>query len=286
MGGGRIAVYAVVLLLVAALADWGFHLAGEGSVRDADVVYCLAPSHVDGLVDAAVSLGVARRGPSPGTLRVAGRSPGGQSPDGQALSPQRWRDADGAGFQRACDAYAMANMPAQATSGGQDSGGQTVLDILLPVVGSALLMLVVDSVRESGNRRWALADELRDDWQAFSEAARSYADRYTRREGGRPDSGDLDAKRRMLLEGLRTARSRYRRTVRSRHGQPDDIERLQAALRSGELGKQRLGSGWEVDVVKRPERYRQVTSELDNREPELNGIADALERRIWPRLGN
>lgn len=265
MGGARIAVFAVLLVLIVAAADWEFQHAGDASARDAHLVYCLAPAHVDGLVSAAASLGLARPGPSPGTLLAAGRE----------LSPGQWRAADDAGFQRACDAYAAASMPGQPSPGGPGAGDQGVVGILLPVVAGALLTLAVEDFREEGDRRWALADELRTNWQLFGEAARSFADECVRGRG-MPSSADLDARRRALLDTVRKVRQRY--------GAAGGAGELRDALLDGELGERTMRAGWETDDEGKTRRRAQVTRSLDSLDGEFAGVADALGRRVWLRL--
>lgn len=269
MGGARIAVFAVLLVLIVAAAGWEFQHASEDSARDAHLVYCLAPAHVDGLVSAAESLGLARPGPGQGTLIAAGRE----------LSPGQWRAADDAGFQRACDAYAAANMPAQPSPGGPDAGDQGVVGILLPVVVGALLTLAVEDFREEGDRRWALADELRTNWQLFDEAARSFADKCAG-DGGMPSSADLDARRRALLDTVRK--------VRERHGDIGGADTLRDALLDGDLGEQSLRVGWNVGGDGKSRRRDEVTGSLRAGGERVAGVAEALGRktlglRIWRR---
>lgn len=225
-------------------------------------MYCLAPAHLDGLVDAAVSLGLAGVGSSPGAMRVGGRE----------ISLARWRAADSADFQQACDAYATANMPASAPAvsapAAESSGIQTVLDILLPVIAGALLTMAADDFKQASDRRWAEADELRTDWQAFHTTVLSYLrERQKALATGLPSATDLDAKRRALQATLRK--------IRSQHRKSPTIGGLQDKL-TGELGPSIAGD-WDG----KDSRAKQITDCLDAFGSSLEQVASALERRIW-----
>src|SRR5580693_3801378 len=192
MGGARMAVYALLLLVGLAGADFAFLLPQDAAAKDASVVYCLLPASRDSLVSAAVSLDLVRPGSAPGAL-LAG---------GQRLTLPQWRRWDDAAFQRACDALTATALP--APPGGQASGPSTLVAILLPVIAGALLTMAADDFRQASERRFAQADELRADWAEFAAAVRSYVPRQEDPgDEGIPPSAEIDEKRRKVAAGLR-----------------------------------------------------------------------------------
>ena len=263
MGGARAAVYALLVLVLAVLVDLGIHATEDTSVQDADIVYCTAPSHLGGLVSAAVSLGLTMPGSTPAAMLAGTRR----------LPISRWRTADPADFKQACDAYAAANMPAQPAAAERGSPFGAVLDILLPVVAGALLALAADDVKRAGDRRWVLADELRSDWRIFDDAARSYAVRCMQGQG-RPPHDDLDAARRALLTTVRKIRGQYRGLA--------GLEDAQKALLNDPLGPS-LKDGWDIDDPGKSKRNVRVTESLDSFGSLLGNAGDTLARRIWLR---
>lgn len=251
------AVYALLLLVFLALVEWGFHTSQDVAVQDADIVYCLAPAHLDGLVNGAVSLGLAGGGSSPGLMHV----------NGQKMSLAQWRTADSAEFKRACDAYATAAMPAPAPAA-QSTATQAVLDILLPVLAGALLTLAADDFKQASDRRWAEADELRADGEAFTSAVQSYLrERQNVLAESLPSTSDLDAKRRALVATLRK--------IRSQHRKSPTIRSLQDKL-DGKLGPS-ITENWDG----KDSRAKQITDCLGTFGTSLEKVAGALERRIW-----
>jgi hypothetical protein len=252
------AVYALLLLVSLVLVDWGFQASGNTAAQDADIVDCLAPGHLDGLVSAAVSLGLAGAGSTPDMMRVGARE----------LSVTEWRAADVADFQRACDAYAATSMPAQA-SAPQDGGVQTVLTILLPVIAGGLLTMAADDFKQASDRRWAQADKMRADWAEFGTAVRDYvrARRSPLAEGG-PSPDELDTRRQTLAATLRN--------IRSQHRKSPTIRTLQENL-LGELGPS-ISDGWDGGDSA---RAKQITDCLDAFGSSLERVAGALERRVW-----
>lgn len=251
------AIYALLLLVFLALVEWGFQASDNAAGQDANLVYCLAPAHLDGLANAAASLGLVGAGSSPAAMHVGGHT----------FSLGEWHTSDSADFKRACDAYAMASMPAQA-SAEQSTGLQAVLDILLPVIAGALLTMAADDFRQASDRRWAEADELRTDWEAFESAVQSYVREWQRvLAESRPASSDLDAKRTALAATLRK--------IHSHHRKSPTIRTLQNKLADG-LGPS-IADGWNGKDA----RAKQITDCLGTFGSSLEKVAAALERRIW-----
>jgi hypothetical protein len=266
MGGTRMAVYALLLLIALVAVDWGFQEAGRGGSADASVVYCLLPAHRESLVSAAVSLRLARPGSTAEQVRVGGRH----------LTLAAWRDADDAGFRRACDALAAASQPAPAA--GASTGTGAILAVLVPVIAGALLTLAADDFRQASDRRWTLADELRSDWREFYAAVLAYAQRREKAaSGGIPAPAAVDERRRFLSATLRKIHVHRRRSP--------TIRNLQDTLASGSLGPA-IAEGWAAgdtldSATERRNRTDQIRGDLSNALAAVEKIASALERRIW-----
>ena len=259
------AVYALLLLVFLAIADWGFHHTSGDSTQDAQLVYCLAPGHLAGLVSAAEALDLAGQGSAPSGVIVGGRT----------LSLAHWRAADAPEFQRSCAAYATANMPSPSAPGTSDSSLQTVADVLLPVIAGALLTMAADDFKQAADRRWAQADELRADWRAFQAAASAFAALCAQpTPAGKPATDDLDEKRRKLLQTVRKIRGQHRRDAR--------IGGLQPPLEDGPLGPT-LRGGWDADHPARQARERHLLDSLVTYGAALDDVANSLERRVWLR---
>lgn len=249
------AVYALLLLFFLAVAEWAFHTSDDTATRDANLVYCLAPARLDGLVNAAVSLGLADAGSSPAAMHVRKRN----------LPLAQWHAADEADFDRACDAYAAAARPAPAAQG---TGIQSVLDILLPVIAGALLTLAADDVRREGDRRWAEADELRAAWVAFRAAAQSYVkERMKPLTTSLPPTTELDARRGDLDAVLGK--------IRFQHRKSPTIRSLQDKL-NDDLGRS-ITANWD----RKDSRAKHITNCLGTYGTSLEKVAGILERRIW-----
>jgi hypothetical protein len=259
MGGMRVAIYALLLLMVLlVVAGSAIYRPSDAPAEDADLVYCLAPGHVKGLVNAAEALGLVTPGPSLGTLRSAG----------QELSLARWQVVDHSDFRRACDAYAAADDSAGTPSAQAASGLEPLLVILLPVLAAALLAMLAGDIKQAGDRRWVQADELRADWREFEDAVDWWV-AQARKNEGIPETGDVEAKRRLFAATLRKVRSQHRRSTNIRK-LSDDFDGLG--------GSAALAHGWDD-----PEgRAREITGSLASIRALLEQVASALERGVWP----
>jgi hypothetical protein len=224
-------------------------------------VYCLAPAHTDGLVTAAVSLDLA----APGSTTIA------MHINNQVLSLDQWRSGHARSFERACDAYAEANMSGQAAPAPATGGIQALLDILLPIIAGAVLTMGIGNAKDASDQRRAQAAELRTDWHAFRSAAESFVDQCVESQRGRPSAVDLDSKRRALEAGLREVKDQ-----RGKDGKAPVTERILQAL-DRELG---VGVALDWDGDKRA-RARQIKASLDTSESQLEKVAGALGRKIW-----
>jgi hypothetical protein len=264
MGGWRTAIYALLVVLFLAGADWGLRTRDNAGTQDTDLVYCLVPAHLGGLVNAGEALGVVGSGSSP-TAILAG---------GQKLSLAQWRAVDGGDFQRTCTAYATANMPAQVAGVGPSDNVEAVLAILLPVIAGGLIALAADDVRRASDRRWANIGQLRADWQAFETAVNSFVADSTRVVGGsQPSDEDLSAKRRALQASLGKMPSAYRKSL--------SIKALQDDLADDGLLGPSIKTGWDGDASGKQVRAKQITDRLSNCRVSLESVAGALERRLW-----
>jgi len=266
MAGSRTALFALLVLVVIVLADWLFQASSENATPDASLVYCLAPAHRAGLVDAAVSLGFVGVGSTPAAVRVAN----------SAITLDTWRARDDADFQRACDAYAP---PSVGSAGSSAESGPIggLFNILLPVAVGALLAFAFDEFKQGSDRRWAQADALRDSWAAFRGVIETYlADRQKLRPDGVPAQSDIDARRRDLTGQLRAIQSQYRRSP--------TLATLKSEL-LGELGDG-ISTGWvpgitPEDFTERKGRADVLTKALNDFESSVQRVAGELERGIW-----
>ena len=266
MAGSRTALFALLILGLFALVDWLSQSTTDSLAHDADVVYCLAPAHQAGLVNAAVSLGLAGTRSSPSAMRVS-RS---------AISLDTWRSRDDADFERACDAYAA---PAFTSAGSADQGSGigALLNVLLPVAAGALFALAIDEIKQGSDRRWAQADALRESWSAFRGMLETYVkERQQLPPDGVPAQSEIDALRRDLITRLRA--------IHSQHRKSRTVAWLKSQL-AAELGTS-ITTGWAAgesqDMFrKRRERAAEITGTLENFDSLLQKVAEKLERRIW-----
>jgi hypothetical protein len=268
MAGSRTAVFALLILVPIVLVDWLFQTSSESRTSNADLVYCLAPAHQAGLVDAAASLGFVVGGSTPAAVRVADSD--------SAISLGTWRARDDADFEQACDAYAAPSVGSVGSSSESGPVG-SLFNILLPVAVGALLAFAFDEFKQGSDRRWAQADALRDSWAAFRGMIETYlTERQKLPPDGVPAQSDIDARRWDLTDKLRTIQSQYRKSP--------TLVTLKSEL-SGKLGDG-IGAGWvpgvtPVDFTERKGRADGLTRALNDFDSSLQRVAGRLERGIW-----
>lgn len=262
MGPARMAVYALLLLAALVLVFWKSEASGGAAARDADTVYCLAPDHLAGLVTAAKDLGLVGSGSGPAAVHAGGRT----------MPVALWRTADGADFERACEAYATAGMPA-ASPAAPGPGTADILTILLPVVAGALLTMAADDFKQASDRRWARADELRAGWQVFQAAVQSYVEkRQGTLQNGIPPATEVNTARQTLGGILRK--------IHSQNRESPIIRELQDCLET-DLGLG-IANGWDSgDAAKTGQRAKEITDRLAVAGRSLYELAGKLERRVW-----
>jgi hypothetical protein len=268
MGGARLGVYALLTLVFVVMADFGFHRQNDTSAQDADIVYCLAPAHLGGLVNAAEALSLAGQGSRPAAMLI----------DGHPISLARWRDTDAAEFEQACDAYALADMPSPPAAPSPDNGLETVADILLPVIAGALLTMAADDFKRAADRRWAQADELRTDWRAFRTAVTVFVGECVKPlADGAPNPFDMDQTRHKLLETVRKIRM-----LHPGHPKLDALtEPIEdAPTRQAPLGAS-LGKPWDQGIEQKRERKQQVVRELESYDMAVEVVAVKLGSKLW-----
>jgi hypothetical protein len=265
MAGWRTALFALLVLVVIVLADWRFQTSSEDTASNADLVFCLAPAHQAGLVNAAESLGFASVGSTPAAMHV---------PD-STITLGTWRADDDAKFNQACDAYAA---PSVGSADSTDESGPigSLFNILLPVAVGALLAFAFDEFKQGSDRRWEQADALRDSWAAYRALIKTYlAKRQEWPVVGLPAQSDIDARRGDLADKLRTIQSQYRRSR--------TLATLKGEL-SGALGDD-IDTGWAsgsttVNFTDRKNRADALTGTLDNFDSSLQRVAVKLSRGI------
>lgn len=266
MAGWRTTLFALLILAVFILAYWIFQPSNDSAVSDADLVYCLAPAHQAGLVNAAVTLGLVGAGSSPAAVRVAK----------SVIPVGTWQARNSADFQRACDAYAA---PALASGGSPAGGGGLggVLNVLLPVAVGSLLTLTTDEIKQKSGQRRDQAEALRESWSAFRGVIETYVkERQRLPPDGVPAQSEIDALRRDLATKLRRIHSQYT-SLPAVGGLRDQLTK--------ELGAG-IAAGWatgdsEEMIRRRGERADAVKGTLNAYDSSLRKAARELERGIW-----
>ncbi|MEU0520613.1 hypothetical protein [Streptosporangium sp. NPDC006007] len=164
------------------LGSFPAHADDGQKLRDARAVYCLSPARRTDLVHAAVSLGLVPPPPSPPS--VPSSSPGAPpSPSRQPIENilinhtpvplLRWRTADPASFEKACEALARSG---PSRLGDEKGPWQSIIGGMIPVVVGALLTLIATTWHTRMDRRAKAAAELRTAAIAYRRAAEEYMD--------------------------------------------------------------------------------------------------------------
>jgi hypothetical protein len=268
MPGLRTALFALVVLGLFALLYFLFRPGSGPSVRDADLVYCLAPAHQAGLVDAAESLDLISTRSTPAAVQAGG----------PPLTLSAWVDKDTADFRRACDAYAApAFQSGSSGSAATSSVIDTLLAILLPVAAGALLTLSIDEFKQGSDRRFAQPDELREAWEALRDLIDSYVEgTWTGSASELPKTREIDAARRVLDAKLAT--------VLAQHRKSPSVKRLKKQLQR--YSGARVAAGWSGGgdakaTMERAERAEMIRTDLEEFDALLQAVAGKLERRTW-----
>jgi hypothetical protein len=270
------------LVLWPVLVCAAFPLAGcaDSVRRDATTVYCLAAAQQRALVDAAVALGLARRGPdavppqaettppqttgpAPKLLRVS------ESDRGQRdLTVLQWRTDRPRDFDRACKAISMTAIPPNP------SGLQAMWSVLLPVLAGAVLTLLTTTWRDETSRGRLLADDLRSSAAGFAKAVEEYLSDWTERSGTNvPAEKDMRDRRAELDARLRT--------VCVLHPRWQSPRRLRQQLTGNRLGDG-IVQGWTRIRDERIQRAATLHEELSQLDNEITQVAHALERPWRP----
>jgi hypothetical protein len=259
-----------VLIALLAAAELLFqYFAGADGDQDADTVYCLAPAHQAGLVNAAADLDLIASDSTTAKVHV----------DGSVISLPRWKARHPSDFQQACDAYAA---PAFSSSGSSSSGSNGIgalLNILLPVAVGALITLMIDARKEDSTRRWAQADALRESWRDY----RAVLDAYLQAKpqlnpAALPEDDAIDPPRRDLARKLRFLHLQHRRSKA--------ITELTDEL--GPAGQFGLGftDGWPAGntpeiLLTRRRRAEELRKALETFDTGIETVSERLERRAW-----
>lgn len=167
-------------------------------------VYCLVDANPAELVHAAETLGLARAGSAPATLRT--------SPESASLSVGQWSKLHSRSFQRACDTLIAANMlsSSQSVLPGPEATFSSTADVLLPVVVGALLTLLTTQWTGSRQRRRLEAARLRDSSAHFVQSIADYVYAWTAPTVTvKPSMQYVDQRRRELAFTLRRLQAIY-----------------------------------------------------------------------------
>jgi hypothetical protein len=277
--GARAGLAAVFLAIAGALVGWYFLQPGTMSPQDdEDHVYCLAPAHLDGLVSAAVSLGLTGQARDPELAGQAG-DPEKVVVGGRTLTVTQWRSERHADFERACTAYAAASVPAQpAASSAAANEIQQVLASLLSVIGGAMLAIFATDVKDAADRRRRHATELRTTWDAFRAAADDFVTTAMQPGGSLPATGELDVKRPALVTSLQNAsRGRRRLLVAGKRQVSPEADQVLGEL-TGMLGAG-IGYGWGAPGTQDAERGRRLKDLLKTDGDLIAKVVAGLERK-------
>jgi len=253
----------LVVLLVAGLAlatGSSAQAAGtDGSLEDAQQVFCLAPAQRAQVVQAAVALGLAQPGRAADEVRVGG----------QDVTLETWRDAHRDQFDRTCAAlFAAGPGNVQAPGDGGDRI-DSVLSVLLPVLAGSLLTLLTTAWRDSISTRRLQGDALRSAAQFFAEASRDYFRGWLEPAGPRPSEAQIRTSRSDLAARLRTAAALHRRWSRPRI--------VRDRLVEGPLGDD-MSRDWSDPTVDAQRRVGELEARLEELLSDVDEIADALSR--------
>ncbi|MGP4020769.1 hypothetical protein [Saccharopolyspora sp. 5N708] len=273
------------LVLWPVLVCAAFSLAGcaDSARRDATTVYCLATAQQRALVDAAVALGLAQRGPAaaaPQPTEPDTAPPQATEPDPKLLrvtEPDRrqrdltvpqWRTERPRDFDRACKAISTIAIPPNP------NGLQAVWNVLLPVLAGAVLTLLTTTWRDETSRGRLLADDLRSAAAAFTKAVEEYLSGWTDPSApGRPADKDVRDRRAELDARLRTVC-----VLHSRWRAP---RRLRRQLTGNRFGDE-IVQGWTTNRDEQTQRAATLRTELSQLDTAINQVAHALERPWRP----
>jgi hypothetical protein len=276
--GARAGLAAVFLAIAGALVGWYFLQPGTMSPQDdEDHVYCLAPAHLDGLVSAAVSLGLTGQARDPELAGQAG-DPEKVVVGGRTLTVTQWRSERHADFERACTAYAAASVPAQpAASSAAANEIQQVLASLLSVIGGAMLAIFATDVKDAAERRRRYATELRTTWDAFRATANYFVTEAMQPGGSLPATGELEVKRLALAASLQNASRGRRKLLVGKPRVSPQASKVLGDL-TGMLGAG-MGYGWGAPGTEDGERGRQLKDLLRTDGELIEKVVAGLERK-------
>lgn len=249
-----------MLLLACALVPG---TAWAASPSDAEKVFCLTGAGRQGVVDAAVALGLAAAGST-----SAGVDPAGGAVE--SLGLDTWRKREPADFRRACTAHVKA---AGLTQGAPASSASSpgFLTWLLPLLVGALLTLGSAEFRSKRDRGLADANGIRAATVAFRDSVSSYAAAWSETTvGAKPSSAALDTARRQLVTTLRRATAG--------RGKWEFAAQLVRDL-EGPRYRSELTDGWQADRTagRLPDRVERLGALLGALESDVERIATAVQ---------
>ncbi|KES09082.1 hypothetical protein BU52_03260 [Streptomyces toyocaensis] len=248
-------------LLLACVLGQG--TAWAASPSDAEKVFCLTGAGRQGVVDAAVALGLAAPGSTGTTIDPTG---GGA----ESLGLEAWQKREQADFRRACAAHVKAVGLAQ---GAQPSSPASpgFLTWLLPLLVGAALTVGSAEFRSTRERGLADANGIRAASGAFRDTVSSYAAAWSETAvGARPSSTALDAARRQLVTTLRRATAG--------RGEWGFAAQLVSDL-EGPRYRFELTDGWQADrtVGRLKDRVERLGALLGALESDVERIATAVQ---------
>jgi hypothetical protein len=239
------AVLPVFLAVLAALLPVVVRPAYADTEDDSLLVYCLAPAQHNGLLDAAVALGYAKRDSVGGYVLTSG----------PPLDPASWYRDHRDDFTRTCKAlFAAQRVPDPGISA-------TLLPFLTGLLGAVLAFLAT-AWRDWVVRGRALADDLRSACNEFHQAVSAYLDNFS--------SSQLELqvahRRSALLTQLARARGAHQGWLVVR-GVKNDVSSRKIEQTGSRNGSKQETLNW-----------------LNQVQDDVYQIANALERPMRPHL--
>jgi hypothetical protein len=259
-----------VLLLLALVASsapatGGSHVASAND--DAQDVFCLAPARINDLVNAAVTLRLARQGPASGMFD--------DSSPATPITADAWRRSQPQKFQRACAALVSATaLPQAAKSATSQTDLRSTLKVLLPVTAGALLALLAGEWRSARDRGRLEADGIRSAAISFRQTIDDYLRAWSAATViAAPDPGAIEQRLRDLSLLLRRIQLRKARwcSLNNLLGKIDIVKY-----------RREWFADWPPGQDARRGKARVIETEVDDFVAHIEDVAVAVERWSKP----
>jgi hypothetical protein len=255
---------AVLLILISVVLPRG------SAASDSRRIFCLTGSQRQALASAAVTLGVARPGATPGEVSVAGHS----------LTLETWRQRRPGDFDRTCSALMDAARVTQPASTGVNSQLLSAATALFSAIIGAGLTWVIGESRATAERSRLQGEALSTAGVTFAQEAERYITEWMGPHGrGTPSDHLLRDYRNDLARQLSRVNRMYRGM--SRAGE------LRDRLHTGELGDRMTASLGKARAERQAGKQDQSGPDgtaarlrilLRDFQDDVDSVADALMR--------